>query len=47
MIGVSGPGLNSAIHIAGSAAVLLVVLVPALDRRLRALLSGTGRPRKR
>ena len=46
-IGVSGPGLNSAIHIAGSAAVLLVVLVPALDRRLRAWLSGTGRPRKR
>jgi hypothetical protein len=45
--GVSGPGLNSAIHIAGSAAVLLVLLVPALDRRLRAWLSGTGRPRKR
>ena len=33
--GVSGPGLNSAIHIAGSAAVLLILLVPALDRRLR------------
>jgi peptidoglycan/LPS O-acetylase OafA/YrhL len=27
--GVSGPGLNSAIHVIGSAAVLLVLLVPA------------------
>ena len=40
--GVSGPGLNSAIHIAGSAAVLLVVLVPALEGRMRAWLSGNG-----
>src|SRR5450631_1592138 len=30
--GVSRPGLNSAIHIAGSAAVVLVLLVPALQR---------------
>jgi peptidoglycan/LPS O-acetylase OafA/YrhL len=44
--GVSGPGLNSAIHIAGSGAVLLVVLVPALERRLRAWLSGAGQPGK-
>jgi peptidoglycan/LPS O-acetylase OafA/YrhL len=36
--GVSGPGLNSAIHIAGSAAVLLVVLVPALECRMQAWL---------
>ncbi len=41
--GVSGPGLNSAIHIAGSAAVLLVLLVPALERRMQAWLSGAGR----
>ncbi len=41
--GVSGPGLNSAIHIMGSAAVLLVVLVPALERRMTAWLSGRGR----
>jgi len=40
--GVSGPGLNSAIHIIGSAAVLLVVLVPALERRMTAWLSGAG-----
>lgn len=45
--GVSGPGLNSAIHIAGSAAVLLVVLVPALERRLQGWLWGGARPRKR
>lgn len=45
--GVSGPGLNSAIHIAGSAAVLLVVLVPALECRLQRWLSGGARPRKR
>ena len=32
--GVSGPGLNSTIHIIGSAAVLLVLLVPALERRM-------------
>ena len=41
--GVSGPGLNSAIHIIGSAAVLLVLLVPALERRMTAWLSGGGR----
>jgi hypothetical protein len=41
--GVSGPGLNSTIHIAGSAAVLLVLLVPALERRMTAWLSGGGR----
>jgi len=41
--GVSGPGLNSAIHIMGSAAVLLVVLVPVLERRMTAWLSGRGR----
>lgn len=41
--GVSGPGLNSAIHIAGSAAVLLVLLVPAFERRMTAWLSGGGR----
>jgi peptidoglycan/LPS O-acetylase OafA/YrhL len=41
--GVSGPGLNSAIHITGSAAVLLVLLVPALERRMQAWLSGEGR----
>jgi cation transport ATPase len=41
--GVSGPGLNSAIHIAGSAVVLLVVLVPALEHRMTAWLSGHGR----
>lgn len=45
--GVSGPGLNSAIHILGSAAVLLVLLVPALEHRMTAWLSGHGRgPRK-
>jgi hypothetical protein len=43
--GVPGPGLNSTIHIMGSAAVLLVLLVPALERRLTAWLSGDGRPR--
>jgi hypothetical protein len=41
--GVSGPGLNSGIHIAGSAAVVLVLLVPALERRMQAWLSGAGR----
>lgn len=41
--GVSGPGLNSAIHIIGSAAVLLVLLVPVLERRMTAWLSGHGR----
>jgi peptidoglycan/LPS O-acetylase OafA/YrhL len=45
--GVSGPGLNSAIHLAGSAAVLLVVLVPALEQRMRAWLSGEARSRVR
>jgi peptidoglycan/LPS O-acetylase OafA/YrhL len=44
--GVSGPGLNSTIHIVGSAAVLLAVLVPALERRLQTWLSGSGRPQK-
>jgi hypothetical protein len=44
--GVSGPGLTSAIHIAGNAAVLLAVLVPALDRRLQAWLAGPVRPGK-
>lgn len=42
--GVAGPGLNSAIHLAGSAAVLFVLLVPALEFRMRAWLSGDGRP---
>jgi peptidoglycan/LPS O-acetylase OafA/YrhL len=42
--GVPGPELNSAIHIAGSAAVLLVLLVPALEHRLQAWVSGGGRP---
>jgi hypothetical protein len=41
--GVSGPGLNSTIHIIGSAAVLLVLLVPALERRMTAWLSHGGR----
>jgi hypothetical protein len=40
--GVSGPGLNSTIHIMGSAAVLLVLLVPALERRMTAWLSDDG-----
>jgi len=40
------PGLNKPIHIAGSAAVLLVLLVPALERRLKAWLSGKDRPWK-
>ena len=44
--GVSGPGLNSTIHIIGGAAVLLVLLVPALERRMTAWLSGGGRTRK-
>jgi peptidoglycan/LPS O-acetylase OafA/YrhL len=44
--GFSGPGLNSAIHIAGSAAVVLVLLVPALESRMRAWLSGLGGARK-
>jgi len=44
--GVSGPGLNSAIHVAGSAMVLLVLLVPALEGRMTAWLSGEGRPSK-
>jgi peptidoglycan/LPS O-acetylase OafA/YrhL len=42
--GVSGPGLNSTIHIIGSAAILLVLLVPALEHRMTAWLSGHGRP---
>ena len=40
------PGLNKPIHIVGSAAVLLVLLVPALERRLTAWLSGKDRPWK-
>jgi peptidoglycan/LPS O-acetylase OafA/YrhL len=44
--GVSGPGLNSAIHIIGSTAVLLIVLVPALESRMQAWLSGDSHPRK-
>jgi peptidoglycan/LPS O-acetylase OafA/YrhL len=40
------PGLNKPIHIIGSAAVLLVLLVPALERRLKAWLSGENRPWK-
>ncbi len=42
--GVSGPGVNSAIHLVGSAAILLVVLVPALEGRMRAWLPGEPRP---
>ncbi len=41
--GVSGPGLNSTIHIIGSATVLLVLLVPALEHRMTAWLSADGR----
>ena len=41
--GVSGPGLNSTIHVIGSVAVLLVLLVPALECRMTAWLSGGGR----
>jgi hypothetical protein len=41
--GVSGPGLNSAIHIAGNATVLLVLLVPALECRMTGWLAGDGR----
>lgn len=40
------PGLNKPIHIVGSAAVLLVLLVPALERRMKAWLSGEDPPRK-
>lgn len=40
------PGLNKPIHILGSAAVLLVVLVPALERRMTAWLSGADQPGK-
>ncbi len=38
------PGLNKPIHIVGSAAVLLVLLVPALERRLKAWLQGEDQP---
>ena len=38
------PGLNKPIHIVGSAAVLLVLLVPALERRMKAWLAGEDRP---
>jgi hypothetical protein len=34
------PGLNKPIHILGSAAVLLVLLVPALERRMKEWLAG-------
>ena len=34
------PGLSKPIHILGSAAVLLVLLVPALERRMKEWLSG-------
>jgi hypothetical protein len=37
-------GLNKPIHIVGSAAVLLVLLVPALEHRLTAWLSGEDWP---
>jgi hypothetical protein len=40
------PGLNKPIHIVGSAAVLLVLLVPALERGMTAWLSGADRPWK-
>jgi peptidoglycan/LPS O-acetylase OafA/YrhL len=40
------PGLNKPVHIVGSAAVLLVLLVPALERRMKAWLSGEDRPWK-
>jgi peptidoglycan/LPS O-acetylase OafA/YrhL len=40
------PSLNKPIHIVGSAAVLLVLLVPALERRMQAWLSGEDRPWK-
>lgn len=38
------PGLNKPIHIAGSAAVLFVLLVPAVERRMKAWLSGDNQP---
>jgi peptidoglycan/LPS O-acetylase OafA/YrhL len=38
------PALNKPIHIVGSAAVLLVLLVPALERRLKAWLSDPDSP---
>jgi hypothetical protein len=44
--GAPEPGFNEPIHIVGSAAVLLVLLVPALERRLKAWLSGENRPWK-
>ena len=44
--GVSGPGLNSAIHIAGSVIVLLVLLVPACEVRMTTWLAGAGRASK-
>ena len=40
------PGLNKPIHIVGSAAVLLVLLVPAFERRMMAWLSGEDQPGK-
>lgn len=44
--GVAGPGLNSAIHIAGNAAILLVLLVPAFEGRMKSWLPGDGRSPK-
>jgi cation transport ATPase len=40
------PVLNEPIHIVGSAVVLLVLLVPALERRMNAWLWGEDRPWK-
>jgi cation transport ATPase len=40
-------GLNKPIHIVGSATVLLILLVPALERRMTAWLSGEDWPWKR
>ena len=37
-------GLNKPIHIVGSAAILLVLLVPAFERRMKAWLSGENLP---
>jgi peptidoglycan/LPS O-acetylase OafA/YrhL len=45
--GVSGPGLNSAIPLVGSAAVLLIVQVPAFEGRFQGWLTGDRQPRKR
>lgn len=42
--GAPEPGLNKPIHVVGSAAVLLVLLVPAFERRLTAWLRGEDWP---